>query len=147
MREIGSEETPRLYECMEDLARHHNESSVYFRGSYPSIPSEEIVKQFAADMEAGSSHIAVIEDGERFVGLCKINVDAAKAAGVLDYLVVLGAERGNGHGAALMDWALGKFEEYGVKNIEVKVVYGNDVVDFYKRYGFKEKSLILCLRR
>jgi hypothetical protein len=46
-----------------------------------------------------------------------------------------------------MDWALGKFEEYGVKNIEVKVVYGNDVVDFYKRYGFKEKSLILCLRR
>ena len=31
MREIGFEETYRLYECMEDLARHHNEVSVYFR--------------------------------------------------------------------------------------------------------------------
>ena len=147
MREISPQETPRLYECLEDLARHHNEVSVYFKGFYPGIPSEELAKQFAAEMEAGSSHIAVIEDGERVIGLCKTNVDAAKAAGTLDYLVVLGTERGSGHGAALMDWALGKFAELGVKAVEVKYVYGNDVVDFYRRYGFKEKSVIMRLER
>ena len=43
MREISPEETDILYECLEDLGRHHNNVSVYFKGIYPTISSEEIV--------------------------------------------------------------------------------------------------------
>ena len=52
LREITPEETGILYECMEDLGRHHNDVSVYFKGIYPTISLEEIVRQFAAEMEA-----------------------------------------------------------------------------------------------
>lgn len=145
LREITPEETGILYECMEDLGRHHNDVSVYFKGIYPTISSEEIVRQFAAEMEAGNSYIAVIEEGERVIGLCKISI--TKETGVLEYLVVLNEEKGKGHGSELMDWAFRKFNENNVKNIEVKVVYGNDAAEFYKRFGFREKSIILCLKR
>lgn len=94
LREITPEETGILYECMEDLGRHHNDVSVYFKGIYPSISSEEIVRQFAAEMEAGNSYIAVIEEGERVIGLCKISI--TKETGVLEYLVVHNEEKGKG---------------------------------------------------
>ena len=145
MREISPEETDILYECLEDLGRHHNNVSVYFKGIYPTISSEEIVRQFAAEMKEGGSYVAVIEEGKRVIGLCKISI--AKDTGFLDYLVVLHQEKGKGYGAALMNWALNRFDEFNVKNIEVKAVYGNDAIDFYKKYGFTEKSIILCLKR
>ena len=145
MREISADETNLLYECMEDLGRHHNNTSVYFKGIYPTIPSDEIVKQFADDMRKGISNIAVIEENDKVVGLCKINIE--KGSGVLDYLVVLQDKRGQGYGAELMNWAFSKFDEFNVKDIEVKVVYGNDVINLYKKYGFKEKSIILLLQR
>ena len=40
MREIRSEEAYRLYECLESLAEHHNDVSVYFKGLYPTLSSE-----------------------------------------------------------------------------------------------------------
>ncbi|MBR3309672.1 MAG: GNAT family N-acetyltransferase [Lachnospiraceae bacterium] len=145
MREIGSKETYRLYDCMEDLAKHHNEVSVYFKGGYPTISSEEILRKFAEDLENGISRIAVMEDGDKVIGFCKINI--VKDNGFLDYLSVLEEERGKGLGSVLVDWALEKFAEYNVRNIEVKVVYGNGVIDFYKKYGFREKSILMSLKR
>ena len=145
MREIGSKETYRLYDCMEDLAKHHNEVSVYFKGGYPTISSEEILRKFAEDLENGISRISVMEDGDKVIGFCKINI--VKDNGFLDYLSVLEEERGKGIGTALVDWALEKFAECNVRNIEVKVVYGNGVIDFYKKYGFREKSILMSLKR
>ncbi|MBR2767708.1 MAG: GNAT family N-acetyltransferase [Solobacterium sp.] len=145
MREIGSKETYRLYDCMEDLAKHHNEVSVYFKGGYPTISSEEILRKFAEDLENGISRISVMEDGDKVIGFCKINI--VKDNGFLDYLSVLEEERGKGLGSVLVDWALEKFAEYNVRNIEVKVVYGNGVIDFYKKYGFREKSILMSLKR
>ena len=145
IREIGFEETYRLYECMEDLARHHNEVSVYFKGDYPSISSEKIVRLFGDDVKEGRSHIAVIEDAGKVIGFCKINISGK--SGILDYLAVLSQERGKGHGTALMDWAFRKFDESKVDNVEVKVIYGNDAVNFYKKYGFREKSVLMNVKR
>ena len=72
IREIHSEETGKLYECLEALAEHHNKVSVHFKGSYPKTPSEERIKQFESELEEGKSRIAVIENGNDFVGFCKI---------------------------------------------------------------------------
>ena len=134
IREIHSEETGKLYECLEALAEHHNKVSVHFKGSYPKTPSEERIKQFESELEEGKSRIAVIENGNDFVGFCKIGTEGN--TGVLEYLVVLSRERGKGYGAALMDWALTAFRKLGLSEIDVKVVYGNEAIRLYEKYGF-----------
>ena len=145
MREISAKETGRLFECLEALAEHHNKVSEYFKGYYPMTPSGQKTTQFACELEEGKSRIAVVENGDRVTGFCKINTDAD--TGVLEYLVVLDQERGKGYGAALMEWALDTFRALGTKSIDVKVVYGNEAIHLYRKYGFREKSVILTLTR
>ncbi len=143
MREISSKETGRLLECLEALAEHHNQVSEHFKGRYPQTPSEQKIRQFESELEEGRSRIAVIESEKKVIGFCKINTDAD--TGVLEYLVVLDRERGKGYGAALMEWALNTFRALGIKEIDVKVVCGNDAVRLYEKYGFRARSVILTL--
>ena len=145
MREINPDETGRLYDCLEALAKHHNQVSVYFKGYYPLMPSEQKIAQFRNELETGRSRIAVVENDDQVTGFCKINTDGS--TGILEYLVVLEQERGKGYGAAFMDWALDTFRKLGINDIDVKAVYGNDAIRFYRKYGFKEKSVILTLNR
>ena len=145
MREINSKETGKLYECLEALAEHHNQVSVYFKGHYPQTPSEQKIRQFESELEEGRARIAVAENDGKVIGFCKINTDARP--GVLEYLVVLDRERGKGYGAAFMDWALNTFQTLGINDIDVKVVYGNEAIRFYEKYGFRARSVILTLNR
>ena len=145
MREINPNETDKLYECLEALAEHHNQVSVYFKGHYPQTPSEQKIRQFESELEEGRARIAVAENDGKVIGFCKINTDARP--GVLEYLVVLDRERGKGYGAAFMDWALNTFRELGFNDIDVKVIYDNEAIRFYEKYGFRTRSVILTLNR
>lgn len=145
MREINPNETDKLYECLEALAEHHNQVSVYFKGHYPQTPSEQKIRQFESELEEGRARIAVAENDGKVIGFCKINTDARP--GVLEYLVVLDRERGKGYGAAFMDWALNTFQTLGINDIDVKVVYDNEAIRFYEKYGFRARSVILTLNR
>ena len=145
MREINPNETDKLYECLEALAEHHNQVSVYFKGHYPQTPSEQKIRQFESELEEGRARIAVAENDGKVIGFCKINTDARP--GVLEYLVVLDRERGKGYGAAFMDWALNTFQTFGINDIDVKVVYDNEAIRFYEKYGFRARSVILTLNR
>ena len=49
IREINSEETGKLYECLEALAEHHNKVSVHFKRRYPVAPSGEKIIQFQSE--------------------------------------------------------------------------------------------------
>lgn len=145
MREIGPEEVPRLRNCLEELAQHHNRVSINFKGCYPKQPFDETLMRFSSDIGAGRSSIAVIETKDRIVGFCKINYGSA--VGDLEYLIVSEDNRGKGHGARLMEWALNRFEELGIRDIDVKVADGNDALSLYERYGFKMNAHILRLSR
>ena len=145
IREIHSEEAGKLYECLETLAEHHNRVSVHFKGCYPKTPSEQRIKQFESELDAGKSRIAVIENDSHILGFCKIGTDGN--TGVLEYLVVLDQERGKGYGTSLMDWAMNTFQILEVNEIEVKVVYGNEAIRLYEKYGFRAKSVIMALHR
>ena len=147
MREISFEETDKLYGCLEELAKHHNKVSTHFEGYYPITPSEQRIESFKGELKSGKSFISVIENDQKVIGFCKISVDGGK--GVLEYLVVLEQERGHGYGIELMDWAMEKFRELEITDIDVKVVFGNNAIDFYKKYGFREKSIVLglCMER
>ena len=145
MREISPKETGKLYDCLEALAEHHNQVSTYFQGCYPRTLSEQKTVQFEKELEEGRSRIAVTENDHQVTGFCKINTDGSR--GVLEYLVVLDQERGKGYGAAFMDWALDAFRKLGIHEIDVKAVYGNEAIRFYEKYGFRERSVILTLKR
>ncbi len=145
MREIRSDEVYKLKECLIALAAHHNKVSVNFRGCYPKAPVEDTLEHFTLDLNNKKSCIAVIENGEKVVGFCKIDVD--NNAGVLEYLVVLEEFRGMGYGAELIEWALSRFSCSGVRNIDVKVADGNEAVSLYEKYGFKMNAHILRLSR
>ena len=143
IREITSKETGKLYNCLEALAEHHNKVSVHFKEQYPRTSSEQKITEFEKELEAGRSYIAVAENDTEVIGFCKINAESG--TGALEYLVVLDQERGKGYGAALMDWALNRFRDLKIKEIDVKVVYGNDAIHLYEKYGFRERSVILTL--
>lgn len=142
MREIAANEVSCLRACLAELAAHHNRVSVHFAGHYPGRPFEETLDRFERMLSSGASRIAVIEEGGAVVAFCKI--DCSGEHGKLDYLIVLPAQRGKGYGRALMDWAMEAFSRMGAREIEVKVVDGNDrALHLYEAYGFRMNAHIL----
>lgn len=143
MREITINEVYKLEECLKALAEHHNEMSTYFKGQYPKKPFKETLASFEKDLASGKSRIAVIENEEKILGFCKIDLEGT--SGKIDYLIVLGEARGKGYGNALIEWALDVFGKNGITKIEVKVAEGNNALSFYEKYGFKPNARILMM--
>lgn len=144
IREIDAGEVNKLLDCVTQLSEYHNQVSVNFKGSFPSRPYEETIRVFTESLQNKESYIAVIEDTEKIVGFCK--VDIACKTGKLDYLVVLQEHRGKGLGRQLMDWAMDTFRKHRITHIDVKVIDGNDAIHLYEKYGFKMNAHILCYR-
>ena len=143
MREISSDEIYKLADCLHALAAHHNKISVHFKGHYPKTPVEQTLENFVHDVEKKKSYISVIEQDHQIIGFCKINVN--DGIGTIEYLIVLEAFRGQGHGAALMEWALKRFADFNIRTIDVKVADGNDAVTMYEKFGFRMNAHILRL--
>ena len=141
MRELDDKEVYRLEECLKELAAHHNEVSTGFKGCYPKRPFVETLETFREDVQSGKSRIAVVENGDKALGFCKIDICGTE--GKIDYLIVLKEVRGSGYGNILMDWAVDTLKQSGVNRIEVRVVDGNNAVRFYEKYGFRINAHIL----
>lgn len=141
IREIDASDVNRLMECIVQLSEYHNQISTNFKGSYPSRPYELTLSVFEKCLLNGTSHIAVIENNEKIVGFCK--VDIAEQNGKLDYLVVLQEYRNQGLGNQLMTWAMKTFEANHISCVEVKVVDGNDAIHLYEKFSFKINAHIL----
>lgn len=145
MREITADEVFKLRECLEVLAAYHNEVSHNFKGFYPNRQHDVTLAMFAEALRSQNSRIAVVEDGQRVLGFCKI--DMTNKRGKIDYLVVLPELRRQGYGRALMDWAMSALRQQNAEQIEVKVVDGNDdAVRLYESYGFQVNAKILLRR-
>jgi len=138
LREIKQDEFELIRPLIEALNKHHNNVSVNFKGLYPLHPVDEKIATFKKAFIEGKSKIALIIDDNKMVGLIKIDLD-----GVLDYLIVLEEYRHKGYGDELMKWALDEFAKLNITSIELHVVYGNDTVNFYEKYGFKKQSYIM----
>lgn len=145
MREITADEVNGLKECLYALSEYHNEVSTNFKGSYPSNPYDKTLEIFADSVRKRISRIAVAEEGKQIVGFIKI--DFIDEKGKLDYFAVLKEYRGKGYGKELMDWAMKSFDKNNIRQIEVKVVDGNEVIRLYEKYGFRMNSHILIKNR
>lgn len=135
IRTIRPSEAGQLEPLYRELARHHNDISTNFAGSFPSIPIESQLQECAADLSNGKSHVAVVEQRGEAIAFCKVDIVGTR--GYLDELVVLPEYRGRGIGSQLMDWADEAFRERGVRHVELLVVVGNESARrFYERRGF-----------
>lgn len=144
IKELKIEEIKLLKPLMEYLAVHHNDVSVNFKGSYPRHKDEDRIVRFEKEISEDTSKAYVCLEDELIVGVVKIDFNNDK--GVIDYFVVLKEYQGKGYGKALMDKALATFKERNIKDIELHVVYGNDAIDFYEKYGFKIQSYVMELK-
>lgn len=145
IKELAPAETEQLLPCLEALDACHNAVSVFFSGSYPARANSVKLAEFKQSLNNGKSKIAGVFRESDLLGFCKI--DFFESHGKLDYLVVLPGERGRGLGDMLMQWALAEFARHGLRQIEVKVVYGNDTVAFYEKYGFRINAQIMVTKR
>lgn len=145
IKELAPAETEQLLPCLEALDAYHNAVSVHFSGSYPARENSMKLADFKRSLKDGTSKLAGVFQESDLLGFCKI--DLFEDHGKLDYLVVLPGARGRGLGDMLMQWALAEFARYGLGQIEVKVVYGNDAVAFYEKYGFQLNAQILVTKR
>ena len=135
LRTIKTPEVARLEPLYRELARHHNEVSTHFGGSYPSVPIEDQLRECAEDLAAGKTEVAVIEKCGELVALCKADVVGDR--GYLDELVVMSGHRGQGLGSRLMDWADGVFRARDVRQVELRIIVGNEGAQcLYERHGF-----------
>ncbi|MDO4940533.1 MAG: GNAT family N-acetyltransferase [Erysipelotrichaceae bacterium] len=144
IKEIETNEIKTLRPLMEYLALHHNEVSSNFKNSYPRHSDEDRIKRFEKEISDGTSKAFGCYENNQLVGAVKIDFDGIN--GVVDYFVVLKQYQGKGYGKELMDRAIESFKERNIKNIELHVVYGNDAVNFYEKYGFKKQSYIMELK-
>ena len=140
IRAIEPSEAERLEPLYRELARHHNDISTNFAGSFPSIPIESQLRECATDLSSGKSCVAVVEQQGAAIAFCKVDIVGTR--GYLDELVVLPEYRGRGIGSQLMDWADGVFRDRGVRHVELLVVVGNESARrFYERRGFLPSAL------
>ena len=135
LRTITAPEVTRLGPLYRELARHHNELSAHFGGSFPSSPVEDQRRECARDLADGKAEVAIIEEQGEPVAFCK--VDVIGDSGYLDEFAVMGGHRGQGLGTQLMDWADDVFCQRGVRQVELRLVVGNEGARrFYERRGF-----------
>lgn len=145
MRLIQENETPKLLDCLEELAKHHNEESKNLKGSFPNRPFDETIDFFKKSLKSEVSKIAVKDDGDDIAGFCKVDIEDDE--GTIDYLIVLPEYQGKGYGEDFMEWAMKEFEKANVDKIELKVIAGNSTIKLYEKYGFKIKSHIIMLEK
>ena len=85
------------------------------------------------------------ENGED-IGYCIATVDGLN--GEVDSLFVEAAYRGKGVGEELMSLALKWLEEQKCETVRVSIAEGNESVhDFYRRYGFAERLMVMQMKQ
>ena len=146
IKQITIEEIDVLRESLDKLHEYHNSKSIYFSGSYPRITFEERIEQYKRNAKSGKYRIELLNDRDtsNIVGFCIVY--STKISGKIEVLFVDEKYRRNGLGEKLMDSAMEWFGENHINEIELTVVYGNEVVSFYEKSGFYLRSSIMTTR-
>lgn len=128
----------------ENLINHHEINSNYFSDKFRNSKFEVRKNKFIKDC-ALKVKIDLIKDTDKdlYIGYCISTVNA-DLIGEIDSLFVQKEYRKNGLGDKLMDSSLEWLNQNQVKMKILGVAEGNEnVLEFYKRYGFYKRKMIL----
>jgi ribosomal protein S18 acetylase RimI-like enzyme len=134
------------------LREHHTAVAPDFGSPRPREESWQRRRaQYEAWLSETGSFILVAERREQLLGYAMVHLRIGSAtwplgehAGELETLAVLGAERGRGIGAALLQAVREELRANGVSEISLHVLPGNPAsIRFYERHGFSTFGLWL----
>lgn len=141
----GSKELLDLLQPLwERLNKHHESNSNYFPDKFRNLTFEVRRNKFINDKNL-EVNIDLIKDKEKnlYIGYCISTVNK-DLVGEIDSLFVEEEYRKFGLGDKLMYRALEWLNNNRVKTKIIAVAEGNEsVLDFYKRYGFYKRRIIL----
>jgi diamine N-acetyltransferase len=140
----GLELLPQVKPLWEGLREHHSKISKDFS---ESIRKRNFSDRIADFEEKVSDHIFRIElikliDARPPIGV-SISSLSNNFVGEVESIFIEETYRGLNIGDLLMKNALDWMNENNVKSKKISVVAGNAVLEFYEKYGFKVRSLIL----
>lgn len=145
LRILTWDEVPLIAPCLRGLAAFHNRLETAFRGLYPVMPIELHLERMREHVVGGSACLVglFLSDGSPGgFGMASFEGEY----GEVDYLFVNEELRERGCGGLIMDRLLAYLEEKKVGIIDVKVVIGNNALEFYERYGFAPRTVVLSKR-
>lgn len=136
----GVEIMEHIWPLWEELNRVHLEKSVYYKERYEHYTVQMRKDGILERYKAENIRCFLLQDDQEVVqGYC-LAVTEEGNRGKIESIYVKKELRGNGHGEELMEAGLKWLREQGIENISLEVVYGNDdVLDFYKKFGFYPK--------
>ena len=134
----------KVISVLNSLADHHNKTSEYFSGVFPTKSFEQIISEISQKVKNGLSIVETIKINNQIIGFSQCTIE--KNIGELEYLAILPEYRNRGYGTLLMDRAMKYFEHQPIKRIDIRIVYGNDEAkNFYERYGFRPSLQIMSI--
>lgn len=141
----GSVELLNLVQPLwEKLKEYHEINSNYFSDDFRNLTFEVRKNKFTKDKNL-KVKIDLIKDKKNglYIGYC-ISTISTDLVGEIDSLFVDEEYRKYGLGDKLMNSALEWLNSYEVKTKIIGVAEGNEnVLEFYKRYGFYKRRVIL----
>ena len=140
-RLLRPEEMHLLKDGMVKLSAYHNMVKTHPDFEYRPIYVDMAIARLAEAVPNGTAKVKVLEDGGRVVGFMVIDLDKESRKGVLNWVFVEEAYRGQGHGGRLMDWAMAEFDAIHAEQIDLNVVCGNPAVGLYEKYGFAPRTI------
>lgn len=128
----------------EKLNKHHESKSIYFKDKFKNLNFDVRKGKFVNDNNL-EVKVDLIKDLETnaYIGYCISTVNK-ELIGEIESLFVEKEYRKYGLGDQLMNRAIEWLDNAEVKTKIIGVAEGNeDVLDFYKRYGFYKRRVIL----
>ena len=105
------------------------------------VPWNDPARDIACKMHVNPELFLVAVEGRRVVGTVMVGYDGHR--GWINYLGVLPQLRRRGVGRLLMQEAEARLRERGCPKINLQVRTSNtEVIEFYKRIGFKEDAVV-----
>ncbi|AGK96467.1 GNAT family N-acetyltransferase [Clostridium pasteurianum] len=141
----GSRELLDLVQPLwEKLNKHHKISSNYFSDKFRNFKFEVRKNKFINDKNLGVNIDLIKDKGkDLYIGYC-ISTSNKDLIGEIDSLFIEKEYRHYGLGDKLMKRALEWLNGNQVKTKIIGVVEGNEnVLEFYKMYGFYKRKVIL----
>ena len=140
-RLLRPEEMHLLKDGMVKLSAYHNTVKSHPDFEYRPIYVDAAIERLAEATANGNAKVMVLEEDGRIIGFMVIDLDAENRKGVLNWVFVEEAYRGQGHGGRLMDWAMKEFSAIHAEQIDLNVVCGNPAVGLYEKYGFAPRTI------
>ncbi|MBY9078056.1 GNAT family N-acetyltransferase [Paenibacillus sp. HN-1] len=129
----------------ERLRDHHASLSDHFSEQLSRNTFEARSRDLLDKSKQGQLKIIIAHDTDTkmAVGYCISSINEARQ-GEIDSIYLLDAYRGEGIGDTLMRETLDWFQDNGIRDIGISVLYGNEqVLRFYAKYGFYPRAYLL----